>query len=333
MNSYPIFLLPNKTIMMTAKIEGDKIIILKETPFPSNKRYSISEKGLAVCLDKKNEMIIYGYLKENGEIQDVKYLPFPEMISPTSICIIKEHLILGGKKNHSASESEMLATYDIREKKFKSIEVPPIVFKKSIDDLLVDHNKVIAVDNVVEPKFILEYNFEDLNNPHLIDLYTLPLGGTYESIKKGTMNQKYIALFSTTYGRMGGGTNINIFRKGDFSKHLSLSQFNYFLMENLDTYDWKDFVLLPKHNVLLLSSLKDGIGVYQINENKFDEKSNEDSDAVKYITYSNKEVIKILIPPQSPDYVLIILKEHNTFENESYSYALQSIEGLLSKCT
>lgn len=192
---------------------------------------------------------------------------------------------------------------------------------------------MIAVDNVVEPKFILEYNFEDLNNPHLIDLYMLPPGGTYESIKKGTLNQEYIALFSTTYGRMGGGTHINIFRKGDFSKHISLYQFNFSLMEDLDTYDWKDLVLLPKHNVLLLSSLKDGIGVYKINENKFDEKKNEDSDAVKYINYSNKEVIKILIPPQSPDYVLIIFKKYNIFRKESYFYALQSIEGLLSKCT
>ena len=72
MSSYPIFLLPNKTIMMTAKVEGEKIIMLKETPFPSSKRYSISEKGLAVCLDNKT-FIIKMYLTPAHQLDLFKF--------------------------------------------------------------------------------------------------------------------------------------------------------------------------------------------------------------------------------------------------------------------
>ena len=59
MKSYPIFLLPKGEVMMTAKIEDNEIKLLKKTIFPSNRRYSISETGLAACLDIEKKYYLW----------------------------------------------------------------------------------------------------------------------------------------------------------------------------------------------------------------------------------------------------------------------------------
>jgi len=72
MKAYPIFLLPKGEVMMTARIDGDEIKVLKKTLFPSSKRYSISEKGLAVCLDNKT-FIIKMYLTPAHQLDLFKF--------------------------------------------------------------------------------------------------------------------------------------------------------------------------------------------------------------------------------------------------------------------
>ncbi|MDA1029219.1 MAG: hypothetical protein O3B41_09240 [Bacteroidetes bacterium] len=335
MKAYPIFLLPKGEVMMTVKIEDNEIIILKKTLFPSNKRYSISETGLAACLDVEKKLIIYGFLKDDGEMEDIAILPFPSMISPKSICIVKNHFILGGENNHyfsnNINSNELVATYSILQNKYSSVEMPFKKYDKCIDDLLLDNYKVIAVDNIVYPKYLLEYDFTNPNFPHLIVSHSLPENGTYESIKKGTLNDSYIALLSSSYGMDGGGEYVNIFRRGNYQNYIRLSQ--WYGMSNQDNekkYYWRDILLLPNHNVLLIPSNKDGIGIYYIDESLINESGAEDSDSIQYFNRWGKKVIKILLPPQSNKNVIVVLEEGEE-DNISYSFALESIAELLAQ--
>lgn len=334
MKAFPIFLLPKGEVMMTAKIDGDEIKVLKKTLFPSNKRYCISETGLAACLDKEKKLIIHGYLKDDGEMEDVAILPFPSMISPKSICIVKNNFILGGENNHDFSNNinshELVATYSILQNKFTAVEMPFKEYDKCIDDLLLDNNKVIAVDNIVYPKYLLEYDFKNPDFPHLIKSHRLPENGTYETIKKGTLNDSYVALISSSFGMNGGGRYVNIFRRGNYKNYIRLSQ--WYGMSNQDNdkkYYWRDILLLPNQNVLLIPSNEDGIGIYYIDDSMITEKGNEDSDSIKYINNWNKTVKKILLPPQINDKVLVIFEEGED-NNLSYSFALESIEEFLT---
>lgn len=334
MNTYPIFLLPKGEVMMTAKIEDNEIKILKKTLFPSNKRYSISEAGLAACLDKEKKLIIYGFLKDDGEMEDISILPFPSMISPKSICILKNHFILGGENNHDFSNNinshELVATYSILKNEFSKVEMPFKEYDKCIDDLLLDNHKVIAVDNIVYPKYLLEYDFKNPDFPHLIVSHSLPENGTYESIKKGTLNDSYIALLSSSFGMDGGGKYVNIFRRGDYQSYIRLSQ--WYGMSNQDNekkYYWRDILLLPKRNVLLIPSNEDGIGIYYIDDSMINQNGTEDCDSIQYFNSWDKKVIKILLPPQSNENILVVFEEGEE-DNISYSFALESIEELLT---
>src|SRR5690606_731234 len=83
-------------------------------------------------------------------------------------------------------------------------------------------------------------------------------------------------------------------------------------------------------NVLLIPSNEDGIGIYYIDDSMITEKGIEDSNSIEYINQWNKKVIKILLLPQINDKVLIIFEEGEE-NNLSYSFALESIEGILTQ--
>ncbi|MBW6480779.1 MAG: hypothetical protein K0B37_15225 [Bacteroidales bacterium] len=334
MKTFPIFLLPKGETMMTAKITGNEIEFFKKTLFPSNKRYSISESGLAVCLDTEKKLIIYGNLSEDGDMGDVTVLPFPDIISPKSILTFKNCIVLGGENNNSYSgtikSQELVAIYSLTDNKFTAVEMPFKHYDKCVDDLLLDtDNKVLAVDNIIFPKYLIEYDFSNPLFPNLIAWHSLPNNGTYETIKKGTLNDSYVALLSTSVGSGGSGTYINIFRKGDYVNHVGLSQYRNF-NQNIDKNClWRDILLLPNRQFLFISSHEKGIGVYFIKNSKIKNDFTEDSDSIKYINKWNKPVKKILLHPQSDDTVLIIFEEGG-LQNLLYSFSLESIDLLLS---
>lgn len=104
-------------------------------------------------------------------------------LKPKSICIVDDYIVLGG-----AQSAELVVTYSIKRDEFKAVEMPYRRHGKAVDDLLQKGTTVIAVDNIVYPKYIIEYDFKDPEHPVLAKSYRLPDNGTYESIKKGTLN-------------------------------------------------------------------------------------------------------------------------------------------------
>ena len=324
---YPIFLLPKGEIMMTAKIEDQEIILLKKTLFPSACKYAISDNGIAACLDKDKKLILYGQLNERGEFDYLRILPFPSIISPKSICLLKYNLILGGENN----SHELVVSYSISQDKFIPVEMPFKQYGKSIDDFLVDNNRVIAVDNIVYPKYLIEYDFSNPDYPHLIKSFNLPENGTYESIKKGTQNESYIALISSTFGMDGGGHYINIFHKRTYDNYIRLSQWfgerNKYKKQEKKYY-WRDILLVPDKNILLLSSNEDGIGIYYIEDSLIGAKEKEDSGSIVYFNNWEKKVIKLLCPPNDSENLILIF-ENGEDNNLVYTYTLERIDSIL----
>lgn len=324
--------------MMTAKVEEDKIVLLQKTLFPSDNRYAISSSGLAACLDKKKKLIIYGNLNENGGFEYVKLIPFPDFISPKSLCIVDNLIILGGENDHTFNNDitshELVVSFSIKDEKFTFVEMPFRENDKCIDDLLVDGYMVTAVDNIVYPKYLILYNFEDPDNPRLVESFSLPENGTYESIHKGTQNENYLGLKSSSFGMYGGGVFINLFKHGDYSNYIRLSQWNDWLEEDEDNtneqewHAWRDILLLPNQETMLISCGDEGVGVYPIDNSLFRKDNNQDSDSVVYINPWGKALTKILLPPNNMDHVILIFEAGNE-ENPLYSHTVERISYLL----
>lgn len=336
MNDFPIFLLPKGEIMMTAKVDAESIQLLTKTLFPSGKRYAISISGLVACLDKDKKLIIYGQLNLDGGFDYLRILPFPSIISPKSMCLIKDNIILGGENNHDYSNNinshELIVSYSIIQDKFIPVEMPFQGYDKCVDDFLLQGNNVIAVDNLVYPKYLIEYDFKNPSSPNLIKSHNLPANGTYESIRKGTQNEYYIALISGTFGMYGVGVYINIFTIGNYKDYIRLSQDIGCFQTNVEQkeYCWKDIFLLPNKNFMLIAADIEGIGIYYIDDNLLRQDSNEDSDSIFYFNEWDKKVIKFLRIPNDMDNLIVVFKEGND-NNFQYSYSIKNIDDILER--
>ena len=339
MKKFPVFLLPQGEIMMTAIIENGSIKLLKSTLFPSHKQYAISTSGMAACLVADKKLIIYGQMNEDGDFEYVKILPFPSMMRPRSIGIINNNIILGGinfQEDDDIIEIDtsymLVVSYSISKDKFTPVDLPFEHSAKCIDDLLVDGNHVIVVDSTSYPKYIVEYNINNPDYPKLVQLHNLPENYSFETFKKGTQNDVYIAIISTFIGLRGSGQCIQIFKKGDYRNYIQLSQ-----GDSIDNKEdgqkrkfFYDIFLVPDQDFLLIAYGKDGIGIYYI-ENSFlkeDEDDNENVDSIIYLNNWGKKVMKILPLPNDNDNIILFFEEVHE-KNTLHTYSIENINDLI----
>lgn len=335
MNEYSTFLLPKGEVMMTARVENNEIKLLNKTLFPSGKRYDISHNGLVVCLDDEKRLIIYGWIDEYGDIENMKILPFPGGINLNSIQIIKTNLILGGNDSNwlelfeETISHEILLSYSILEDRFTPIEVPIKHHGKSINDLLSFGNRVIAMNNQINPDYLLEYDFSNPAYPYLLKSYKLPEDQDYDSKIKGAMNEKYFALITNTI-EGSGGKHINIFLKGHYNEFIRLSwSYNcYCIDDTINSNYWYDIYFPKGKDLLLISAYDGGVGIYQIDNKLMDSTGFEDTKSIIYYNRWGKDVRKIIPVPNDKDRFIIIFQEGDE-DNISYTYEIEHMDTIV----
>ena len=80
-------------------------------------------------------------------------------------------------------------------------------YGKRVEDLLLDGDRLIAVDDVVSPKYLTRY---DVSNPArgLIDVREIPWHSSYETIHSGAVGADWAALYSSSTNHGGHGIHI-----------------------------------------------------------------------------------------------------------------------------
>jgi len=82
------------------------------------------------------------------------------------------------------------------------MELPPELmrFGKSIDALVVADERLIAVDDIVLPKWLLVYDLSQGGVPPLVSTVQLPNHGKFESVLGSALGTEYIAVISSGSG-------------------------------------------------------------------------------------------------------------------------------------
>lgn len=317
----PLFLLPNKKVMVTATIKDGEVEILKDTIFPSNKKYDISKDGVVVCLDKEKKIVIYGKIKESGEIKNYEIINFPNFLKPETLCLYENHILFGGicNENFDSNNCEIICTYDLNTKEYKAVDMPFRVYGKAIDDFLIDGETVIAVDNIVHPKYLIEYDFSDVKNPKILKTHELPNNGPYERIKKATMNNHFLAIESSTIGQFGSAHIINIFRKGDYENYISLRNWVHFIegevLSNKIKLFYNDMIII--RNLLCISAGRKGFGFISLDDFVYTADGEEKNWTVDYINPREKNITKIIrVNEEEELFVIFYLNDDGVNEYE-----------------
>ncbi|MCH7414498.1 hypothetical protein MM213_13445 [Belliella sp. R4-6] len=222
--------LPVNNENFVIEIQGKKTVNKGKINFPITKLFDINEIGNIAILDTaQNRLLITNISKDNFN-NIIETIAFPEGIEPISIKINGSNIFVGGDFG-----KEKIYSYNMTEKKWSQIDIPTEIMSlgKSVDDFLVYSDTLIALDNLIMPKYLLFYSLKDPLSINLIKSYEVPPNGTYEQLHRILLKEEYFIILSSTFsGYTGGASHVTVLDKNnlpDYTGYIEKTQKNIFL--------------------------------------------------------------------------------------------------------
>jgi len=203
--------MPTNNENFVIEIQGKEIVSKGRIDFPITSLFDISEIGDIATLDTaQNRLLITNISKDNFNT-NIEKVVFPKGIKPISIKIHGSDIFVGGDFG-----KEKIYRYNMTEKEWSKIAIPPEIMSlgKSVDDFLIYSDTLIALDNLVMPKYLLFYSLKEPDDISLINSYEVPPNGTYEQLHRILLKEDYFAILSTTSsGYTGGASHVTVLNK------------------------------------------------------------------------------------------------------------------------
>lgn len=168
---------------------------------------------------------------------------------------------------------EILGLYDLSSIRptWISLYIPDKIKSenKRIDDLVIYKDKLIAVDDVVFPKWLLLYDISYPKSPRFLGLKEIPNHGVYESVIKADVGLNWFIALSRTSGRFSLSQHIALFNVNNFKEYGRISNSiqatrfaGYPELHNDSIFFWESITLL--NNILLIAAGQKGIGIIDL---------------------------------------------------------------------
>ncbi len=308
--NYFILQKDKKTISLNTFENGE----LKE-----KESYSINEKSIyatdqkykVAILDTSRNIISLFEIETSKQID----LTIPFDLKPKTIILNDDNLFVGGEMG-----KEMLIQYYFQTKKWYKLEIPVEVLLpgKAVDDLVLNDSLLIAIDNIVIPKYLLFYKLTSTGKLSYSHFKELKSNGTYESIYGGRITPKYLGLISGTFGGYGSSEHITIYNNLDLSGSFAISTDS----DRKDYYTFNDFLIVG--DKIIIASKEKGFGIFEIKPSYFHIKqdrpdifnSTVNTNKIKYKHYKNQEIKRLSLIPDSSKIVLTISNKFGKIRHE-----------------
>jgi len=152
------------------------------------------------------------------------------IVSPTNLprdCVAYDfilhegQLLVGGRSR--SQENIWLLDYSLvvqPSKAWQALEVPEAVRKsgKSIDFLYVLGQTLVAVDNVIRPKWFVFYDLSKGTLPTPVGLHPIRVSSAFEGIRHGAESSALYALFSAGAGQRGASSYVQLYFKDELAQ-------------------------------------------------------------------------------------------------------------------
>ncbi|ANQ51620.1 hypothetical protein MY04_4278 [Flammeovirga sp. MY04] len=302
-NEGKYFLLPenNNKISINSFLNSkiNRIHIFKTA---ENSIYTTNQKDKVAIIDIDNNQL---QIIDINSLKEIK-LSIPFKIKAYSLILNEERLFIGGiKMEPKAIDGAVLIQYNLKSNEWSELDIPKevMIHGKAIDDIVVHDNLLIAIDNLVSPKYILYYELKFNNEPSFSYYKKLNVNNPSENIHKARITKDYLGLYSTSW-------NINM----THNEHLTIySDYNlkkYFILSNYENTFFNDFIL--NKDELYIAHRSKGLGVLKIKSNLLKELNKTmffndnvlDSSLIEYNDNYSGEIIKLTIIPNTSYLVL-----------------------------
>ena len=332
---YFLLLNDNETISINT-YEDNKINELQTFVISESSLFATDqEERVAILHADKNIVIIYEFQTS----QKVE-LSIPYKIKPISMLLNGDNLFIGGVMYEGLGE-EMLVQYHIQSGKWYRLEIPNFLLRwgKAVDDLVVCDSFLIAIDNIVMPKYLLFYHLNSTGKLEFSHYKELKSNGAWETIRQGRITSDYLGLLSSTQsGWRGSFEHITILDIVDLTRTFAISietvGFSLEEMNQIQESDWPNFYtindfLLVGDKVFFAHRTK-GLGVFEIDDSYFNFKSDPedswyahfnprvDSDKINYIQIRNGEIIRLTPIPDESKFVITTINTQGRIRHEIF---------------
>ncbi len=312
------YVLPEDQTFNLYEKQEDELVKLEELKFKYTELYAFDSDEFVIVNDDSTKFH-YGRIK-NSKFEEEVVREFQEKFRINTIELKDGFVYLGG----SWSEGELFYVFDLKSKEFYPVPIPDEAYQigKAIDDILFLKDKMIAVDNIMFPKFLIEYSLNELPELKNSNVIQLQANGTYEHYYKGNINENYLVLLSDTHsGYTGTSYHISVLKSFDYNQGFTVASK---LKGRGNKYNsWNDILLLDEK--IYVACKEDGVGVLNIKENYFGKTKHPNRDdiwfhnklnqkAINYMDVQNGIPIKLL--PFNSDTIIVILQ--NTKGQKSF---------------
>lgn len=311
----PYFLLKNSDDKLSLnKFEEDTIVAVGQYNVNSHSIYTTDGKSRLAVLDNTNNCIrLYDI-----DIAADTVLDIPYQLNASCILMNEEYIFVGG-----GLQDEMLIGYHLESKQWLKLEIPDNMRfpGKEIDDLLLNGNLLIAIDNIITPKYVLFYRLDGSSKTDLVDVKRLKHNGTYESIKKGRLSAKYFGLMSSTSsGYSGQSSHVTVYRGLDLKEGFSLSthergQYGYLTINDFSIVNETVWIAYKEKGLGKL--LIDDRWLTRDAEDTFVGNARVDISNIQFEAFPNEEIEHLTLIPNTNKVILTIKKagtENRRFE-------------------
>lgn len=315
------FFIPVKDSLFLYEKSNDELNLIEKTPFPITNLYSIYGNEFAIINHDTTELNFGSFTDTGFKITKQEKIPIGFNIQ--TIEYHKSYLFIGG----DWETGTFFYAYHISDENWHKINIPAEIFfpGKAIDDFIVIADSLVAVDNIVMPKYLIYYPLNSLPDTEASRIFELEPNGTYESIKKAVKSEDYIGLLSGTAGgySKSNSDHVTVIKKANNSDGFSISSRKN---KPFDYYKWNDIEIVE--NILYIASWEKGLGKIKIKERYFKNKTPRYDDPhnreigkwrIRYNMFSQKRLTQIL--KFSKDKLILIYKN----KKGEYNFKLREI--------
>jgi hypothetical protein len=280
---------------------------------------TISEKSLITTdkkdriaiIDTSNNTIILYCIHTLNKIE----ISIPYNIKPKTIFLNSENIFIGG-----TAGAELLVQYHIQSENWYKLDIPENItlWGKAIDDLVVSDNFLIAIDNIVLPKYILFYHLNSTDKLLFSHFRELKSNGAYEEIHQGRISPKYLGLLSNTFsGYTGPSEHITIYKGIDLTSSFAIS-----MKTSIDNFQRINDFLIIQDKLFIAHKIK-GLGIFEILDSYFTVSRDRydffnhrvDENNLNYTQYVDEEILHFTLIPNENKIIFTI---RNTLGNIRY---------------
>ena len=301
---YFLLLKDKKTISVNT-FENNELTEIKTYPIAEKSLFTTDQKRRIAILDTTKNTLSLHDIEDASELQ----LPIPFKIKPITILLNDDNLFIGG-----VADKEILIQYHIQTNKWHSLEIPKEIqmWKRAIDDLLINDRFLIVIDNILMPKYALFYHLNPTRKLIFSHFKSLKLNGTYEEIHQGRISSDYLGLISTTANHGRICEHITIYNDLVLANSFAIS---VDVTWRKTKSNFNDFLFIK--DKLVIANKEQGMAIFKIENSYFEESKRFNEDEVNYKQYENEEVIKLTkIPNNDTKIVLTIRNKEEKIRHE-----------------